>query len=310
MHCTENFGRLHYKCMTAVITWNDCCCILGSDLLVNVWDVTGHGMNGCTRGLRWYRTRYEGLHTLYEMIQDTVWMAAHIVWDGTGHGMNGHMYYSTLGPFCVHCNWYVLWGGPSVLVYCVAVNVRFLLSIAYQWHWECSVTWDATLSFWQKVCVLTERQVFRFGVRKNIACCCKLMGSMIIVALIGHHALTLVSFNGTLWFNSRFVAVCLILVILGVCMSAEMWIVLGKQDDWGIDVSSIHPLRVHKILSCCTSCIIDILQYVCLMWMQLHQFCCIARLWGWPTHLLIKLYHSFLTLVSSLTTASSGLSYV
>jgi len=81
----------------------------------------------------------------------------------------------------------------------------------------------------------------------------------------------------------------------GVCRSAEMWIVLAKQNDWGTDVSIIHPLKitVHKIQSCCTSCIIEILHYICLMWMQLHQFCCIARLWGQPTHSLIKLYHRF-----------------
>jgi hypothetical protein len=87
-----------------------------------------------------------------------------------------------------------------------------------------------------------------------------------------------------------------------------MWIVLAKQNDWGIDVSSVHPakIRVHKIQSCCTHCIMENLQYICLMWMQLHQFCCIARLWVWPTHLLIKLYHRFLTIVSSLATVSSS----
>jgi hypothetical protein len=29
--------------------------------------------------------------------------------------------------------------GPSVLVRCVAVSVRFVLSSACKWHWECSV---------------------------------------------------------------------------------------------------------------------------------------------------------------------------
>jgi len=34
-----------------------------------------------------------------------------------------------------------------------------------------------------------------------------LMGSVVLVAFIGHNTLSLISFNGTLWFNSRFVTV-------------------------------------------------------------------------------------------------------
>jgi hypothetical protein len=52
-------------------------------------------------------------------------MAAHII------PHLGHVVCIATDVFCE--------GGPSVLVYCVAVNVRFLLSIASQWHWECSV---------------------------------------------------------------------------------------------------------------------------------------------------------------------------
>jgi hypothetical protein len=61
----------------------------------------------------------------YELVPDTVQMAAHI----SPH--LGHFVCIATDTFCE--------GDPSVLVYCVAVNGRFSFSIAFHWHWECSV---------------------------------------------------------------------------------------------------------------------------------------------------------------------------
>lgn len=63
---------------------------------------------------------------------------------------------------------------------------------------------------------------------------------------------------------------------------------IAKLTECGVDFTCMHPQKgpIHKILSCATIRAAQFVNHMCLIWMEMRQFCCIPYSWHRQAHLL------------------------